>query len=123
MASDDVRRVVLSADCREMTILTPTPAGAHRTVLGRGPHQEPFNAEDVRLAMEMAVPTLTESGQRNTARRWVTPLGDIYGHLMLGPPTWWLPKIELRRDGVMVGWLRVAAAVGFRREEGRTNGA
>lgn len=116
----DRRRVILSEDRREMTIVTQTLAGTHRAVLGRGPEQDPFNAEDVRYALEAILPTLSAPGQRNTTRRWVTPVGTVYAHLMLGPPTWRLPKIELRRGGLMVGWLRAAVAFGFRsrRREG-----
>lgn len=111
----DGRRVVLSADRREMTILTPTAAGVHRAIFGRGPEQEPFTDEDIQHALTAVLPTLSEPGQRNLTRRWVTPFGTVYARLMLGPPTWRLPKARLR-GGPMVGWLRAAVAVGFRRE-------
>lgn len=114
-AADDGRRVVLSADRREMTILTQTPAGVHRAVFSRGPEQEPLTDTDVEYALGAVLPTLSELGQRNTTRRWVTRFGTVYAHLMLGPPTWWWPKVRLR-GGPMVGWLRAAVAVGFRRE-------
>lgn len=103
-------RVVLSADRRQMTVLTATAAGTHRAVLQRAASQEPFNDEDVRLAQERVRPTLKLPGQKNITRRWVTPFGNVYAHLMLGPPTWWLPKVRIRR-GLMVGWLRAAIAI------------
>lgn len=27
-------------------------------------------------------------------------------HVNSGPPTWWLPRVDVRRGTVMVGWLR-----------------
>jgi hypothetical protein len=37
---------------------------------------------------------------------------------MTGPPTWWLPKLRLEKDGtVMAGWLRLAVAVKLDRKE------
>ncbi len=116
MNSYGPRRAVLSADRRELTILTQTPAGVSRAVFGRADGDEPFTEADVQRALAEAPTGRTMiPGQRNTTRRWVTPLGSIYGHLMTGPPTWWLPKVEIRRGGLMVGWLRAAVAVGVKR--------
>lgn len=115
---DGGRRVVLSDDRRQMTIVAPARAGVGRITLGRGPDQEPFTDDDVQHALATVLPSLSKPGQRNLTRRWVTPFGTVYAHLMLGPPTWWWPKVRLR-GGPMVGWLRAAVALGFRGEASR----
>ncbi len=59
-----------------------------------------------------------QPGQRNRTRRTETRIGILWTHLMLGPPTWWLPKACREKDGtVMAGWLRLAVAVKFDRKE------
>ncbi len=116
------RKAVLSPDRRELTILTETPAGVSRVVLGRANDVEPFPDDDVQRALAEVPVGLRIPGQRNTTRRWVTPFGSVYAHLMLGPPTWRLPKVEVKRSGLMVGWLRAAIAVGFRRLDSARSG-
>jgi hypothetical protein len=55
-----------------------------------------------------------QPGQRNISRRAVTRAGTLWTHVMLGPPTWWLPRFRHEKDGtVMAGWLRLAVAVKF----------
>jgi hypothetical protein len=114
------RRIVLSVNRRQLTIVTQTQTGAHRATFDCAADQDPFDDEDVRRAMEDTRITLMKPGQRNMTRCWTTPLGIIYTHLMLGPPMWWLPKVKLSRRGLMVGWLHVAAAVSFRGHSSRT---
>lgn len=110
----DRRQVALSDDARKMTITEATPAGAHRITLARAGNDDPFGDDDIQRALEMVRPVLMLPGQRNMTRRWVTPLGSLYVHLMLGPPTWRLPKVQVC-GGLMVGWLRAAVAVKFHR--------
>ena len=97
-----------------MTITDFSPLVTHRVVLVRSGTDEPFDEADVRRALQEVRPVLTMAGQRNMTRRWITPFGSVYIHLMLGPPTWWLPRVRLRSE-LMVGWLRAAVAVAVRR--------
>lgn len=54
-------------------------------------------------------------------RRHRTRFGDLWFHISVGPPTWWLPnlQIRLRKTGTRpapslgCGWLRIAVEVGL----------
>lgn len=107
--------VRLSADRRTMTIVTPTPAGTNHITLERATGQGPFTDADVQRALLQTRPRLSEPGQRNITRRWVTPAGTVYLHLMFGPPTWRRPIVECRRGGVTAGWLRAAVTAKIER--------
>lgn len=50
-------------------------------------------------------------GQVNQARRL---RGGFYLHMMAGPPTWWFPRVYVKRCEFCVGWLRRAVAVSRR---------
>lgn len=55
--------------------------------------------------------------QVNRTRR--IPVGNwiVYVHVNTGPPTWWLPRVEVRDGSLMVGWLRGLVAFSARRAE------
>lgn len=59
-------------------------------------------------------------GQGRRARFHETPVGQVRTFLSTGPPTWWKPRLRLRRRPAkheiefMVGWLRRAYIVGWR---------
>jgi hypothetical protein len=46
---------------------------------------------------------------------WLKQIGgcELYLHAETGPPTWWLPRVDVRRR-FMVGWLRLMIAVKIR---------
>lgn len=109
----------LSPDRRILTIKRRTPAGIQTVTLHRQEQAGPFTDADVANAVSL-VPEGRgmQHGQRNKTRRAVTRYGTLWTHLMLGPPTWWLPRLRRERDGtLMAGWLRAAVAVKLDRSE------
>jgi hypothetical protein len=104
----------VSPDGLTLTIKYRAPGGGIlTTTLTRA---APFTDAAIRLALTDIArhAQRMEVGQRNRTRRWVGEYGELFCHLMLGPPTWWKPKLRLERDGtVMVGWLRAAIAVRY----------
>jgi hypothetical protein len=53
------------------------------------------------MADRMQVPVVATDRVYRLGRRWL-----IYKSV--GAPTWWLPRIQIRRRSVLVGWLRWA---------------
>jgi hypothetical protein len=79
--------------------------------------------DDVQQALASAITNASREmsvGEKSWTRRTRTPLGQVYTHLMLGPPTWWKPRYDWQpRPGepgwqVMVGWLRAGVALAWR---------
>lgn len=108
-----VPRHVLSDNRMTLRIAWPAPGGTRITTLYREPDAGPFTDADVAAALAH-VPASRGMlpGQRNRTRRTQTRFGTVWTHLMLGPPTWRLPKLRREQDGtVMAGWLRLAVAV------------
>jgi hypothetical protein len=117
-------RHALSEDGMTLVIKRRAPGGILTTTLHRQPQAGPFTDADVAAALSKA-PTGRDwlAGQRNRTRRAETRFGTLWTHLMLGPPTWWLPKLRREKDGtVMAGWLRLAVAVRFDRPSGEGSG-
>jgi hypothetical protein len=107
----------LSADRYVLVIKHRTPAGVRTVTLHREDHAGPFTEADLNIALTgISAHAVMLPGQRNISRRAVTKFGTLWTHVMLGPPTWWLPRLRREQDGtVMAGWLRAAAAVRIER--------
>ena len=104
----------LSIDRMTLTIHRRTPAGILTSTYNRDEQAGPFTSADVQTALSLtpAASRTMQPGQRTRTHRTRTRFGVLYAHLMLGPPTWWLPKLRHDPDGtVMAGWLRLAVAV------------
>ena len=112
----------LSEDRQVLVINRRTPAGVQTATLRRQDSAGAWTGEDVTAAIRATECSAErmQQGQRNITRRAVTRYGTLWAHVMLGPPTWWLPRVKLEKDGtVMTGWLRAAVAVKFDRKERR----
>jgi hypothetical protein len=126
MSSPESPAVTLSADGMVMRVTRKVAGGTRTATYTRQPGSGPFTDADVQLTLRLT--PLAEAGavmipgQRSWTRRTVTRFGTLWTHVMTGPPTWWLPKLQRRWDGtLMAGWLRLAVAVKFDRhgdEEG-----
>jgi hypothetical protein len=106
-------RAELSADGLTLVIRRRAPGGVLTTTLQRA---EPFTADAIALAVRDSgqAGRRMRPGQRNQTRRVAGRFGTVWGHVMLGPPTWRRPRFRWEPDGtVMAGWLRVAVAVRF----------
>jgi hypothetical protein len=105
--------VRLSADRRTLVIAHRTPAGV-LTSTYRSQDNAGFSDTAIALCVNgtpAAARGLRLPGQRNTTRRVVTRFGTLWTHVMLGPPTWWAPRVKVEKGGtVMIGWLRVGVA-------------
>lgn len=111
---------VLTEDRRTLVIKRRTAAGIQTVTLSRQAGAGPFTDEDVAAAPSSATRAAERMrpGQRNITRRAVTRSGTLWAHIMLGPPTWWRPRLRCEKDGtLMAGWLRFAVAVKFARAE------
>jgi hypothetical protein len=104
---------VLSEDRMTLVIKRRVPGGLLVETVHRQPQAGPFTDADVAFVLSrVPAPGKMQPGQRNRTRRTETAFGVVWTHLMLGPPTWWLPKLRREQDGtVMAGWLRLAVAV------------
>ena len=104
----------LSADRLTLVIKRRVPVrGVLTTTLTRA---VPFTEEAITLALSDVARAgrRMQVGQRNRTRRVIGEYGTLWWHVMLGPPTWWKPKLRLEPDGtVMAGWLRAAVAVRY----------
>ena len=110
---------VLSDDRCTLVIKRRMPGGIQTVTLQRQAGAGPFTDEDVTAALSATQHSATrmQQGQRNVTRRAVTRYGTLWAHVMLGPPTWWVPRLKHEKDGtLMAGWLRFAVAVKFDRE-------
>jgi hypothetical protein len=110
----------LSADRMVLVIGRRTAEGVQRVTLRRQDCAGPFTDEDVAAALAFSRPAAgrMQPGQRNVTRRAGTRFGTVWTHVMHGPPTWRLPRVRRERDGtVMAGWLRLAVAVKFDRQD------
>lgn len=114
----------ISEDRRVLVIKRRTPAGIQTLTVHRQEDAGPFTDEDVAYALRRVREHAgMQPGQRNITRRAVTRFGTLWTHVMLGPPTWWVPKVRREKDGtLMAGWLRLAVAAKFDRTERRTQG-
>lgn len=112
----------LSEDQRVLVIKRRTPAGVQTVTLHRQDGAGPWTSSDVTAAIRATERSAErmKQGQRNITRRAVTRYGTLWTHVMLGPPTWWAPRVKREKDGtVMAGWLRAAVAVRLDRKERR----
>jgi hypothetical protein len=108
-------RAKLSADGMTLEIRRRAAGGVQVVTFERQRDAGPFTAAEVAVVLG-ALPSGTgmQVGQRNRTRRWAGRFGTVWGHLMLGPPTWWVPQLGREADGTfLAGWLRVALAVRF----------
>lgn len=76
---------------------------------------EGFEDSDVRWALTAEIPRV-EEGQISRARKLKLPgQRSLYLQCNTGPPTWWLPRMKVRRRPggaeCMIGWLRGLVAV------------
>lgn len=113
---------VLSEDRRTLVIKRSLPGGVQTVTLRREDGAGPWTDDDVTKAVDAAARSAErmQAGQRNITRRTITRYGTLWTHVMLGPPTWWIPKVKREKDGtLMAGWLRAAVAVKFSRAERR----
>lgn len=102
-------RVELSDDRMELVITSPE---GHRAFL-RSARPGGFAEADVENAYGFKFNSSLEENQVNRARRFSLGSRVVYVHCNVGPPTWWLPRVELRRNKLMVGWLRVLVAISW----------
>lgn len=98
--------VMLSSDRQRMTIVSED---GQRTCELRSARADGFTDDHVRHAMfDFRFGT---SPGTHTARSKTWFGREFTVHTSVGPPTWWMPLVHIRRDHVMVGWLRGMVAV------------
>ena len=101
--------VEVSDDGREMTIRPGD--GRVLTMHSR----DGFTPEQIAHAEQtVSLPNVAE-GQVNRVRRFAVGGWRFYVHVNTGPPTWWVPHVEVTRRSVMVGWFRGLIAVSVSR--------
>ena len=117
--ADDPAAPMYALTPNRMTLVVKrrAPGGIQTVTLHRQEGAGPFTDADVAAALsQIPAGRQMQPGQRNTTRRAVTRFGTVWTHLMLGPPTWWLPRLVREKDGtLMAGWLRLAVAVKLER--------
>lgn len=103
-------RVFVSDDGMELVIRDDQ--GRQATL--RSSRPEGFTEEDIDNAYSANLSTNITVGELRRCRR-VSILGRVfYLHLNTGPPTWWWPRMQVKRGSVMVGWFRALVAVSWR---------
>lgn len=105
--------VTLSEDGLELTVRVVQPDGRVRQmVVTRAADVGPFDEESIaKVVATASACDRIQPGETRTTRRLTRRL---LLHVATGPPTWWLPKLEVTRRSVMVGWLRGLVAVSWR---------
>lgn len=102
----------LSDDGLTMTVAVQTAAGVLTATYERDPAAGPFTPEDVALAAQ----TLEAKAARlavlpGQSSRTIRLSERVMLHIATGPPTWWLPRVQIHSNEVMVGWLRGLVAL------------
>ena len=103
----------LSPDRMTLVVTRRVAGYVHVMTLHKKGGAGPFTDADVSKAVSMLeAGRRMQPGQRNKTRRSETRFGVVWTHVMTGPPTWWLPRLKIEKDGtLMAGWLRGAVAV------------
>jgi hypothetical protein len=101
--------IQLSDDRMRMTISGPDGQMANL----RSARPGGFNDEDLENAKTFQLKTTLIQGQID--RTYLYPFAGKKFLLQIntGPPTWWLPRLGIKRGGVMVGWLRGLIALSW----------
>jgi hypothetical protein len=102
-------QISLSDDGMELTI--SSPSGQRATL--RSARTDGFTPTDLENARTFPLNSNMVPGQVNQARRFRLGRRAVYVHVNTGPPTWWLPRLEIKRGKLMIGWLRVLLAVSW----------
>ena len=110
--------VELSDDHQTMTVRNDGTAVTLRSSRAGG-----FTEADIAPRNSRQPPRMM-CGQVNRVWRFTTARRDLFMHVNTGPPTWWIPRVEMtskRGDRtVMVGWLRGMVAVSITTRRRRT---
>lgn len=101
--------VNVSDDRMEMVI----SGEAGHTATMRSARREGFTDQDVANARCYPLRPNMVDGQVNRARRFQLGNRVVYVHVNTGPPSWWLPRVRVKRREVMFGWLRGLVAFSF----------
>ncbi len=118
VSADGLSVAAVTADGLSLTVVRDLPHGTYTVKMDRRPTDGPWTARDVSNALAGVDGPLhtMRVGQRTLVRRVVLPRGwRVYLHVHTGPPTWWLPRARIKRNHVMVGWLRLLFVIGARR--------
>lgn len=107
----------VSDDRRTLTMLWHETEGTREVAIG---WNHPATPQELAYALENSENARTENmqpGQRSLFIRRQLPFGvTAYVGIHTGPPTWWLPKVQVRKRTIGVGWLRHAFTVGVLRK-------
>jgi hypothetical protein len=108
-------QITLSPDRREMTVTGPN--GEVATLRSARPGG--FITIDVDKARDFAFNQTLIPGE--VRRAWLRHIGHrpVLITVNTGPPTWWWPRVEVRKDRAMVGWLRGLIGVMWHTSSGR----
>jgi hypothetical protein len=101
--------LTLSADRMELTISQPD---GHVATL-RSARRHGFTDDDLDKARHYLLNPHLMAGQVDRARRFQICGRTVYVHVNTGPPTWWLPRVRVRRREVMLGWFRALIALSW----------
>lgn len=109
--------VVLNEDRTLLTIGFPDGREVHM----RSSRPDGFRDAEIDRALSNFSNTTMVPGEKRRARLTDLTSGwQLYSAVNTGPPTWWVPRIEisLRKKSVMVGWLRGLVHVRLSRKKG-----
>lgn len=97
--------VTLSDDHRWMTIRS-----GDRKAQIKSARPDGFTEDDVEYARDRYefIPALRQGQVDRTFRK-----GAFFFHVNTGPPWWWWPRVQIRRNQVMVGWLKALVAIRY----------
>lgn len=114
MTTDPVVTTEWNDDRTELTVSVETAAGIRTSIYGWADPETAAKHADLAIAfaVDKADVVIPEPGQKNNTRR----VGRFLVSHMSGPPTWWWPRVSVRR-GLMVGWLRHAFAITLSKRE------
>lgn len=101
--------VTLSGDRMQMTIHGNGRRATLHSALPSG-----FTPEHVDLARSFALDSDMIQGQINRARLIKVADRPLLLHVNTGPPTWWWPRLIIKKGQIVIGWLRVMVGVSWK---------
>jgi hypothetical protein len=103
-----VNDVTVSEDGMELVIRSGDRKASVRSARKGG-----FTADHIEYARSFPFNSHLIPGQVDRARLFRIAGKPFFVHVNTGPPTWWYPRVELKRGKVMVGWFRLLVALSW----------
>lgn len=99
LSEDRINANVISATGERLSVKSELPGG--------------FTDSHVAYMESVELRGKLSPGEKRVVRKFNVFGKPVYVHVNTGPPTWWIPRVEVnpRKREIMVGWIRGLVAV------------